>query len=192
MTPRQCGQGACPPHTKSDVFVDRDACALASFFPVSRPVPRSFAIAFAALGLAGCGLPTAADTVDLGDNPEPPNITIDADFFHCRIQPEVITQFRCAPGGPDDGQMNCHAARSALRLVEVPTPARCQGGRVIGAAPVESEQNLERVRIEIGPDAESSPFYRRPLTLDSHPRRIFAEDSAAADLIRMWLNSGGT
>jgi hypothetical protein len=173
------------------VFVDRDGHALASFFPVPRRVPSRFAIACAALGLWACGLPTAADTVDLGDNPEPPDISIDEDFFHCRIQPEVITEYRCAPGESGDGG-GCHLSRSALRLVEVAQPARCQAGRVIGAPPVESEVNLERVRAAIGVDADSSPFYRRPVSLDSHPRRIFDEGSAPADLIRMWLNAGGS
>ena len=171
------------------MFVDRDACALASFFLVSLRAARVFAITCATLLGSGCGLPTASDTVDLGDNPEPPDISIDADFFHCRIQPEVITEFRCAPGESADGG-GCHTARSALRLVEVPTPPRCQDGRVVGAPPVESEVNLERIRTTVGVDAEASPFYRRPLGLDSHPRRIFEESSAAADLIRMWLNGG--
>jgi hypothetical protein len=191
MGARSFAERQKPQNTKSDVFVDRDACALASFFPVPLRVPSLSAIACTAFWLSGCGLPTAADTVDLGDNPEPPDITLDEDFFHCRIQPEVITEFRCAAGEAGDGG-GCHLSRSALRLVEVPGTTRCQDGRVVGAPVTESEVNLERVRAAIGVDAESSPFYRRPIGLDSHPRRIFEENSAAADLIRMGLNGGGT
>jgi hypothetical protein len=166
------------------VFVDRDALALASFFPVHIRRARKPWVA-----LAGCGTPTVADTIDLGDNPEPPNITLDEGFFHCRIQPEVITAQRCAEGGAGD-QGGCHLAASALRLVVVTSEPRCQDNRVIGTPPAESQVNLERVRTTIGIDAEASPFYRRPLGLDSHPRVIFDEGSPEADLIRMWLAQG--
>src|SRR5687768_12920168 len=65
----------------SFVFVDRDAPALASFFPVQislarKPWSGSYLL-LAAIVLSACGTPTVADTVDLGDNPEPPSITID-------------------------------------------------------------------------------------------------------------------
>jgi hypothetical protein len=139
--------------------------------------------------LSGCGTPSVADTVDLGDNPEPPDISFNEDFFHCRIQPEVITAYKCASGGAGDGG-GCHLSRSALRLVDVPGTVRCQGDRVIGAPPNESVVNLEKVRQDLGVDAESSPFYRRPLGLDSHPRKIFDEQSAPAKLVRQWLSSG--
>lgn len=153
-----------------------------------RLLSRVAALAFGAIA-AACGTPTAADTVDLGDNPEPPDLAIDEDFFHCRIQPEVITQYRCAPGEGDEGG-SCHLARSALRLVEVTATPRCQGDRVVGTPSAESQVNLERLRAAIGVDAESSPLYRRPLGLDSHPRVIFAEDSEPADLLRTWLTQG--
>jgi hypothetical protein len=131
----------------------------------------------------------ACGTVDLGDNPEPPDIEVDEDYFHCEIQPKVLTEFRCATGAAGDGG-GCHTERSALKLVEVPAAARCRDGRVIGAAPDESLTNLERVRITIGVDADSSPFYRRPVGLDSHPRQIFDESSEAAVSIRRWLDQG--
>jgi hypothetical protein len=128
-------------------------------------------------------------TVDLGDNFEAPEIDVDENFFHCEIQPHVITEFRCATGmGGEAG--GCHSARSALRLVEAPVDPRCRDGRVVGAPPEESQTNLERIRTTLGVDAEASPFYRRPLALDSHPRRIFEANSEAAQLIRQWLNQG--
>jgi hypothetical protein len=134
--------------------------------------------------------PTAADTVDLGDNFDAPEIALDTDFYHCEIQPNVISSSSCANGGAGDGG-GCHAQKSALRLVVVDTPTRCQDGRVVGAPSAESEVNLERVRAAIGPDAEASPLYRRPTGLDSHPRVIFDERSPEAELLRQWLNGGG-
>lgn len=166
--------------------------ALASFFPVSERRARNlhlFVLALACAAPWAACTPTVAETVDLGDNPEPPDLAIDEGFFHCRIQPEVITAFSCAAGVAGDGG-GCHLSRSALRLVEVTQEPRCQGDRVVGTPPAESEVNLERVRATLGVDAESSPFYRRPLGLDSHPRVIFDEDSEAAELIRMWLSQG--
>lgn len=149
----------------------------------------SCAYALSCASIAGCDNLTAAETVDLGDNPESIDLVLDEDFFHCVIQPKVITAQRCSEGGAGDGG-GCHAARSALRLVEVRDKPRCSGDRVAGELPAESIVNLERVRATIGVDAEASPFYRRPVGLDSHPRVIFSEDSESAQVIRDWLDRG--
>jgi hypothetical protein len=148
------------------------------------------AVAIVALAVMGC-TPTSLDTVDLGDNPETAELSLDENFFHCEIQPKVITAQSCASGGAGEGS-SCHGARSALRLVEVPAPSICQNGRLVGSATPESLVNLERVRSDVGVDADSSPLYRRPLGLDSHPRQVFAADSEAAMLLRSWLNGQAT
>lgn len=131
--------------------------------------------------------PTGLDTVDLGDNPEPPELSLDEDLFHCEVQPKVLSAHGCAAGGPGESG-SCHMARSALRLVEVPVPNACEAGRLVAGASPESGFNLERVRASIGVDADTSALYRRPLGLDSHPRAVFAADSEAADVLRAWLN----
>jgi hypothetical protein len=141
--------------------------------------------------MCGACTPTALDTVDLGDNPEPPDLALDESFFHCEIQPKVITMDGCAGGGAGESG-SCHTARSALRLIEVPVPSLCQGGRLVGAASPESVVNFERVRTSVGIDADASPLYRRPLGLDSHPRAIFTSDSASAMLLRSWLDGQAT
>jgi hypothetical protein len=148
------------------------------------------ALCAAWLSWSGC-TPTALDTVDLGDNPEPPDLALDESFFHCEIQPNVITAQGCAAGGAGESG-SCHMARSALRLIQVPMPSLCQGGRLVGSASPESVVNFERVRTSVGIDADSSPLYRRPLGLDSHPRAIFAADSPAAMLLRSWLDGQAT
>ena len=142
----------------------------------------------AAIACAAC-TPTAVDTVDLGDNFEAPELTLDEDFFYCQIQPNVLRSSSCAEGGSGDGG-GCHSARSALRLLPVNEPARCQGDRLIGAPPTDAEVNLGRVRASIGIDADSSPLYRRPLALDSHPRQIFDARAPEAMLLRTWLSGG--
>lgn len=144
------------------------------------------AMAFALATLSAC-TPTALDTVDLGDNPEPLDLPLDEDFFHCEIQPNVLTRVGCATGAAGEAG-SCHTARSALRLVVAPTPPVCQGGALVGAASPESLINFERVRTSVGVDADASPLYRRPLGLDSHPRMIFDENAEPARLLRDWLN----
>lgn len=131
--------------------------------------------------------PTGLDTVDLGDNPEPPDLALDEDLFHCEVQPKVLGAHGCAAGGTGESG-SCHSARSALRLVEVPVPSVCQSGRLVASASPESLFNLERVRTSIGVDADTSALYRRPLGLDSHPRVVFTADSDAANLLRAWLD----
>ena len=184
--------------------VDLHAQALASSAPVgelsSREVraPRGELTAFVWVAsvcwleqsLVAC-TPTALDTVDLGDHPEAPELALDEQFFHCQIQPNVLTAHGCASGGPADSG-GCHGSRSALRLVEVPSAPVCQADRVVGAPSAESIVNLERVRTSVGIDADSSPLYRRPIGLDSHPRAIFPPDSEAAVLLRSWLNGRGS
>lgn len=146
--------------------------------------------AIAALASAALACtPTAADTVDLGDNFEAPELTLDESFFYCQVQPNVISAMSCAEGASSDSG-GCHTERSALRLVSVDEPARCEGDRLIGAPPSAAENNLNRVRSSVGVDAESSPLYRRPLGLDSHPRQIFDAQSSEAMLLRRWLSGG--
>jgi hypothetical protein len=148
----------------------------------------------AALAIAGhmaACTPTSLDTVDLGDNPEPAQLSLDEEFFHCEIQPKVITAQGCASGAAGEGG-SCHTARSALRMLEVTTPSTCENGKLVGLPAAESELNFQRVRSDVGIDADSSPLYRRPLGLDSHPRVVFAADSEPALLLRTWLNGQGT
>lgn len=137
--------------------------------------------------LSGCG------TVDLGDNFVPPDLMLDEDFFFCRIQPEVLSRQSCASGSAADGG-GCHAARSALRLdpmAEMETPT-CDGDTLIGLPPASYETNLEAIRFTVQSDPASSPLYRRPLNLDSHPREIFDAASPEADLISTWILMGGS
>lgn len=144
------------------------------------------AVACALLAGGGCG------TVDLGDNIVPPDLMLDEDFFYCRIQPEVIQPSSCAGGGAGEGGM-CHTARSSLRLTDTTgiAPPTCDGDRVTGAVPPEYEANFGAVQFTVQTDPLSSPFYRRPTGLDSHPRQIFPESAPEAVLIADWISRGG-
>lgn len=139
-------------------------------------------------GALSCGV------TDLGDNIVPPDLQLDEDFFYCRIQPEVLSaaggRDGCAGGGPSEGGM-CHTARSSLRLTELDAAQiSCDAGVPVGALPVEATTNLEAVRFTVQSDPLSSPLYRRPTGLDSHPRVLFDEASPEAALIVEWINGG--
>ncbi|MEM6959114.1 MAG: hypothetical protein AAF411_21940 [Myxococcota bacterium] len=139
-----------------------------------------------AAGTSACG------TVELGDNFVAPDLTLDEDFFFCRIQPEVISGQSCASGGAGE-EGSCHSARSALRLdplAESETPT-CEGDTLIGLAPASYEANFDAIRFTVQSDPTSSPLYRRPLNLDSHPRQIFDAASPEADLLAQWILMGG-
>jgi hypothetical protein len=197
-------QPAPEPSTASTKVLALTAtCAVWQALTVGEPSSRSasgwaralrrsvrLASALAIAALPAC-TPTSLDTVDLGDNPEPAQLSLDEDFFHCEIQPKVLTAQGCASGAAGEGG-SCHTARSALRLLEVGAPSTCQNGQLVGLAATESELNYQRLRADIGVDADSSPLYRRPLGLDSHPRQIFTADSEPALLLRMWLNGQAT
>lgn len=119
---------------------------------------------------------------------------LDEDFFYCRIQPEVITAHSCASGLSGEGG-SCHSARSALRLevaAETDPPPACDGDILLETEPASYRTNFQAVQFTVQTDPLSSPFYRRPVGLDSHPRVIFEEGTPEADLIIEWIGGGGT
>jgi hypothetical protein len=143
--------------------------------------------------LAACG-PTeehgVVGTVDPGDNFVAPELQLDEGFFFCRIQPEVLSEYRCASG--DDGEGGgCHDSRSALRLIDTDAPPPCDDdGFVVDSIPDDYRSNLEAVRFAVQADPLTSPLYLRPLERGSHPRAIFDEQDDAAELIFDWIAAG--
>ena len=71
------------------------------------------------------------------------------------------------------------------------TRPACDGDRVTGTVPDEYLRNFEAVRFTVQSDPLSSPFYRRPTGLDSHPRVVFPEGSPEAELVYDWIAGGG-
>jgi len=141
-------------------------------------------------GSVGCGV------VDLGDNPSPPANQLDEDYFFCQVMPNVIVPQSCATGLSSDSG-GCHMTQSALLLEDasgIAPPACDEDDRLLPGevAPDVYQRNLTRVRFTVASDPMSSPFYRRPLNLDSHPRMIFAIDSPEELIVRTWITGGGT
>src|SRR5688500_899048 len=135
----------------------------------SSGVRRGALFACVLAAASGCG------TVDPGENFVPPDVMIDDEFFYCEIQPNVVTRHTCASGGPGEAG-SCHSARSAMLLLpaaEMAAAPACVDGELMPGAmvPMEYITNLERVMGSVQADPDFSPFYRRPLGRDSHPRQ---------------------
>lgn len=129
-------------------------------------------------------------TVDPGDNFVAPDLTLDENFFFCRIEPEVIQKFGCATGNAGE-QGSCHDSRSSLRLIASDDPPPCDAsGRVTGPIPDAYMANLDAVRFFVQADPLTSPLYLRPLNMASHPRAIFDASDPAAQLIEEWISAG--
>jgi hypothetical protein len=147
------------------------------------------AVAFC-LVCGGCGGQDngLTGTVDLGDDFVAPDLQLDQDFFYCRIQPEVLSRHSCATGGDGEGG-SCHDSESALRLLATDAPAPCDGdGIVVDDIPDAYQANFDAVSFSVQSDPLTSPLYLRPTGQASHPRTIFGEDDAAADLIVEWIS----
>jgi hypothetical protein len=147
-----------------------------------------------ALSFGGCAASSDngfTGSVELGDDFVAPDLQLDDDFFLCRIQPEVLTRHSCATGATGESG-SCHDSRSALRLVDTDAASPCDGdGRVVGAIPDAYARNLRAVPFSVQSDPLTSPLYLRPLGRASHPRTIFDEGDAAADLIIRWISGEG-
>lgn len=148
----------------------------------------------AALGTAlalAAPLALGCNTVDLGENIVPPNVRVDEDQFYCEIAPQILAAHSCATGGTSECTgTTCHSSTSSFRLASMVTLPTCEDGSPVDSIDPELEDDFQSVQLFLGSDAVSSPFYRRPVNLDSHPCRVFDEGSAEADLIASWIESG--
>ncbi|HEX4335055.1 MAG TPA: hypothetical protein VH062_04025 [Polyangiaceae bacterium] len=131
------------------------------------------------LVLLGCG------TVNTGQDIEFAQITYDANFFYCSVEPMLFGE-HCGPGQGSDPASGCHYNVTTFRLTDHP-PVPCTGSNPgdlqISAA---AQANYTAASREMSPDGTSSALLNRPTQQAAHPRMIFALDSKQADLIRQW------
>lgn len=159
--------------------------------PVLRTTRCRGAIALVA-ALAGC------TSVDPGPNFVVPDETFDADYFYCRVEPQLIVAYKCGPGDPSKGDPpnsnGCHfsSAVSAMALRDHPAVA-CGGGD----HPLDGTQtgsgsaaqgNLQSVSLEMSRDYLTAPLFVRP-TGHAHPRSIFTDtDPIVQRLLSTWAS----
>ncbi len=139
------------------------------------------------LAVVGVGLFAAAcealGTVDPGDDPAVRTANLDLDFYVCRVQPEIVSEHRCA----DAEAGACHASESAYRItaVDAAYAETCSDG-AMNDPPNEVIANFDASINWIFEDVEQSPLLTRPTGIRSHPIVVFDGNSAQADLIREW------
>jgi hypothetical protein len=148
---------------------------------------RQFAL-FLLLPLAvGC------TTVDPGPNFVVPDEQYDADFFFCRVEPELLVTKRCGSGDPAKGESaaGCHFNPSAVSGMAIRDhePIPCDGDRPTNRVLLNpggaAQANLQSVTLVMSRDVLTAPLYLRPIG-HHHPRPIFESDDPFVEVLRQW------
>jgi hypothetical protein len=149
---------------------------------------------FGGVGGAAClAVAWSCTTVDPGTNFVVPDEQFDADFFFCRVEPELFAMKKCGAGDPGAGDpaSGCHFNSSAVSGMALAdhVPVDCVDGHPVnrgqvgaGSAP---QANLQSASLEMSRDYLTAPIFLRP-TGQNHPRSIFPREDPAADIIRQW------
>jgi hypothetical protein len=167
-----------------------------SFGSVSHVLGRPSAFGCAALlGVAlstlSCGddglLPTS---VDPGADFVQEDVIFDAEFYYCRVEP-VLFQQGCGSGVAGmDPPNGCHFSVTKFRLTDYMPHVSdsCVGGALGPASvvPVAAQQNYTAAQARMKRDPSLAALLQRPTGKATHPRKIFAENSPEADVIRQW------
>jgi hypothetical protein len=130
-------------------------------------------------------------TVDPGADFVQEDVIFDDQFFYCRVEP-VLFEKGCGPGvAGTDPANGCHFSVTKFRLTDYPEPrvsTTCQGdalgpGSVV---PQAAQQNYTAAQARMKRDPNLAQLLQRPIGKAQHPRKIFAENDPAADVIRQW------
>lgn len=143
--------------------------------------------ATATLAIASCS------TVDPGPNFVVPDEQFDADFFFCRVEPEVLFAKKCGPGDPGAGDPanGCHFNSSAVSGMAISNhaPIDCDGDRPRSRAGLgaggPAQGNLQAVTLVMSRDVNTAPILLRP-TGQNHPRQVFAREDPVVEILRQW------
>ena len=142
-------------------------------------------------GLAIAAASWSCTTVDPGPNFVVPDEQFDADFFFCRLEPELLIAKKCGPGEGSDPANGCHFNSSAVSGMAIAAhpPIDCADGRPVNRAQIgagsAAQGNLQTVSLVMSRDYLTAPIYLRP-TGSNHPRVIFPKEDPVVDVIRQW------
>jgi hypothetical protein len=157
-------------------------------FPGLAAAGGAASIALGAAALAA-GAP-ACTTVDPGPNFVVPDEVYDADYFFCRVEPEVLFGRKCGSGEPGDNN-GCHfnsSAVSGLAMANHP-PIDCANEKVVNRAQVgagsAAQGNLQAAQLAMSRDYKTAPLYLRA-TGQNHPRKIFEPTDPVVEVIKTW------
>lgn len=149
------------------------------------------AVSCAVVGGAAVGCTTVGcTTVDPGPNFVVPDEVYDADYFFCRVEPEILFGRRCGSGEPGDNN-GCHfnsSAVSGMALANHP-PIACAGEKVSNRAQIgagsPAQGNLQSAQIVMSRDYRTAPLYVRA-TGQNHPRKIFDPTDPVVEILKAW------
>ena len=134
--------------------------------------------------LGGC------TTVDPGPNFVVPDEQFDADFFFCRVEPEILFAKKCGSG--EAGEENsCHFNSSAVSGMAIANhaPIECADGRPVNrvqlGAGSPAQGNLQAASLVMSRDVNTAPIFIRP-TGKNHPREVFKADDPVVEILREW------
>src|SRR5690606_27548746 len=135
-------------------------------------------------------LPT---TVDPGPDFDVSQVVFDENFYYCQIEPMLFRQ-SCGPGDEAQGDASggCHYNVTSYRLINYsPLVAEGCDGNVPApgtSIPDVARLNYQLTQARMKRDPDAAPLLLRPTGQSAHPRTIFADNAAEADLIRQWAN----
>lgn len=143
------------------------------------------------LGLTGLLVAlTGCTTVDPGPNFVVPDEQFDADFFFCRVEPELLFGKRCGNGNPGE-ENSCHFNPSAVSGMAIANhaPIECADGRPVNRVQLgaggPAQGNLQAASLVMSRDVDTAPIYLRP-TGSNHPREIFPKNDPVVEVLREW------
>ena len=128
--------------------------------------------------------------MDPGPNFVVPVEQFDADFFFCRVEPELIFGKRCGPGDASDNN-GCHFNASAVpgMVIANHAPIDCAGDRPTNRAQLgagsAAQGNHQSVSLVMSRDVTTAPLFLRP-TGRNHPRQIFPPEDPVVEVLRQW------
>lgn len=169
-----------------------------SFGSVSRVLARCSVIACAAL--VGLVLSTTScgddglfpSSVDPGSDFVQEDVTFDDEFFYCRVEPMLFAEAQSCGSGVagKDPPNGCHFSVTKFRLTDyMPHVGDSCVGDALGPTsrvPAAAQQNYTAAQARMKRDPNLAPLLQRPLGNAQHPRKIFAENSPEAAVIRQW------
>ncbi len=152
---------------------------------------RRVALAVSIACTAGC------TSIDPGAQFTVAQVTFDADYFYCHVEPDFIFAKKCGPGDPSQGDPanGCHfnpSAVSGMALLDHPA-VDCGGGDhpldpTTTGAGTPAQTNFTNVSLEMDTTYTDAPLFVRP-SGNTHPRAIFAtSDPTVNQILQTWAS----
>ena len=141
-----------------------------------------------------CCILGSCSTIEPGSQLSLAPVTYDENYFYCEVEPKVLTTKSCGSGNPAQGDTSggCHANVTSFKLTTV-MPVTCNGLVPTGAISADSQNNYQSAQSEMSLDIENIPLLAWPTQkISSHPRQVFAPDSAEAKIIQDWATKYAT